>query len=453
MNKSKMIKKIDNIDEFNAIKTGYKTTTGLTTNNKDHHTMFFNKFKTQFNLKTKTNILWLSENHAFVYNYFKNNPTYKPTSKRSYYDTIANALLAIDKDKFKDDAKKYFQEARVIQEGVEKIRDDQALTESEKKNFICYETIVTKRDELIQQWKNDKGNKKLHMKMLILAINTYIPPLRLDFLTIELYEKKIPPPKNTTNYLWKHNNKYQLVINQDKVENKRKKQGLDREILDFHDNKFMNGSIMSELFDASFEILKRKYVLIAVTRQNESMTQSSYDSYLKGLFKKNVRQNILRKAFINHWHSDKQKLNLNEKKMLAQHMRHSYTIAQESYQKLEVEELCKDKVFKIKIKKNLKQPTIKELFKKMTIAESEPVQAVQAVQPVKEPFDVKLWNSNYQNLHRDRYRENSKKYYEENKDDKNRKKIIRYLKGGDGRVPSKKSIEKYDLKLVGGTWI
>jgi hypothetical protein len=454
---TKIVRKIDNKDEFDKIKTGYKSTEGLSKNNKEHYTMFYNKFKTQFNLTTKSNILWLAEHHDFVFNYFKNHPTYKPLSKRSYYNTISNTLLAIDKDKYKDVAKTIFQHSRAIQERVEKIRDDQQLTESEKNNFVCEEDIVHTRDGLIAQWNNNKGDKKLHMKMLILALNTYIPPLRLDMLDMEYYDKDIEPPEDNINYLWKHNNRYMIVMNYDKIENKRKKAGLDREILDLSiNNKFMNGKMCSELLDMSFDILPRKYVLIAVTRNNKPLSQGSYDSYLKTMFKKNVRQNILRKAYVNKYHADKAKLSLNEKKLLAKYMRHSYTIAQQSYRKLEVAELCKDTVIKpIKIKK--KQQSIKKMFKKMAIIDeieevkTDGIEEVKAVE--KEPFDIKKWNKKYQDEHRDKYKQNSKDYYEKNKDDKNRKKIIRYINGAEDRIPTNQSIDKYDLKFENGKWI
>jgi hypothetical protein len=444
---TKKVKKIDNEFEFDKIKTGYKSTKGLSKNNTQHYNMFYEKFKTQFNLTTKTNILWIAEHHDFVFNYFKNHPTYKPVSKRSFYDTIANTLLAIDKDKYKDIAKTIFQESRVIQEKVEKKRDDQELTVSEKKNFVCEEDIVNKRDVLIQQWNDNKGDKKLHMKMLILALNSYIPPLRLDWLDMEYYDKDREPPKNNTNYLWKHNNLYKIVMNYDKVENKRQKQGLDREILDLNiNNKFMNGKVLSDLLDMSFEILPRKYVLIAVTRQNEPLSQSSYDTYLKSMFKKNVRQNILRKSFVNKYHSDKAKLSLNEKKLMAKYMRHSYTIAQQSYQKLD------DKVIKksIRIKKN--QEIIKIKFNEMSIEDQDEVEEHKPVK--KEGFNIQKWNHEYQAKHRDKYIANSKSYYEANKDDKNKKKILKYINSDvDNRTPSNQSIEKYDLKFENGKWI
>ena len=70
---------------------------------------------------------------------------------------------------------------------------------------------------------------------LILAVNTYIPPLRLNWIDMEIYpervvegkvKKKIPanlpaPPEDDQNYLWEVNpGKWAMVINYDKVENK-----------------------------------------------------------------------------------------------------------------------------------------------------------------------------------------------------------------------------------------
>ena len=74
-------------------------------------------------------------------------------------------------------------------------------------------------------------DKKLNIYHLILALNTYIPPLRLNLINMEFHrERKAPPSNIQTNYLWeKTTGKWVIVLNYDKIENKRQAKGYDRE--------------------------------------------------------------------------------------------------------------------------------------------------------------------------------------------------------------------------------
>ena len=116
------------------------------------------------------------------------------------------------------------------------------MSDKDIQNFVP-EELEKKRMDVAEEWKNEPQNMKLNMANLILSINTLIPPLRLNFADMEVYPYRIvdgrptkpvptktPPPENNTNYLWEYETgKWAIVLNTDKIENKRlKKAYLDK---------------------------------------------------------------------------------------------------------------------------------------------------------------------------------------------------------------------------------
>ena len=83
--------------------------------------------------------------------------------------------------------------------------------------------------------KNPK-NLKLNMYHLLLAVNTYIPPLRLEWVDMNIWPPRLvegkprkvvaagPPPEDMENYLWEEKPlEWSIVINYDKIENRAKR--------------------------------------------------------------------------------------------------------------------------------------------------------------------------------------------------------------------------------------
>ena len=100
--------------------------------------------------------------------------------------------------------------------------------------------------------------------------------------------------------------KWAIVVNHDKVENQRlgKEVSLPRQIMYLDDEieGVTNGQKLNEIISKSLLYAPRNYPLIGLKTQ-QLMTASGYDSALREMFKpRQPRQNLLRKAFINHWH-------------------------------------------------------------------------------------------------------------------------------------------------------
>jgi len=110
------------------------------------------------------------------------------------------------------------------------------------------------------------------MAYLVLCLNTMAPPLRLDFLDMEIWKKKTEPPTDTTNYLWiKAKDDMIIVINQDKVSHHEKAKGirgmypLKNEIFNkTYNTQITNGVELMEILNDSLTALKRDHVLISL---------------------------------------------------------------------------------------------------------------------------------------------------------------------------------------------
>jgi len=85
-----------------------------------------------------------------------------------------------------------------IQQLIDKENEEYKLTDKDVKNFVSFELLVKQRDILYNQWMKDPKDLKLNMYHLILAVNTYIPPLRLNWVDMEFYPERLVDGKPKT---------------------------------------------------------------------------------------------------------------------------------------------------------------------------------------------------------------------------------------------------------------
>ena len=436
------VKMIDDKERFDAIPTGYKSISGIKNLPSDvvlnHYKTMFKKFKDQFKLKNMTNILWVAKHRDTIKNHYETHDKYQNSTKRIYMEALARTLLSIDKVKHKAFVRAIYVTTIQWQKDKDKEQEDQAMTKSETKNYICFSELAEVRDKLHEKWQSKKKDLNLHNQWLILALNTYLPPIRMDYVDMEFFKGKKEPPKNGTNYMWQNGEKFSVVMNSDKIEGKRTKKGLEREIFDMPTNSYMNGDKMMELLKESLDAFPRKYVLVSVQRPKEAMSRNSYYSHIKVALKetgKVPRQNLLRKIYINEMHHfHEPTLSLAQKKDIARRMRHTYETAQLNYEKLEIEQLCKPK------KKHKK--------KKDTEPEPEP----EPVQPQNGQFDLKQWSKTYYEANKEAIKKKRAERFDDKKYDILRAKIIRNLNNGTVAKPMKATKEKYSLVFEEGEW-
>lgn len=495
-----VVRKLDEQAQFAEIKTGLKTTSGLKRYEIDKYNSLFNQFREQglFGLTAadKGKLSWVADNLSEIEKYVKATyipPKYKPSTLRGYLEALANILLAIDKDKFKEVVRPMFNTGLSTQQLIDKATQESKLSEQEQSDFVTFPELVKVRDLMHSEWLKNPNDLKLNMYQLILAVNTYIPPLRLDWVDMNVYPPRLlagkpvppatymmatPPPINKMNYLWEQSpGHWAIVINHDKIEGKREKKGLARQViaLDEEIPGVTNGKRLSEIINKSLEVQPRNFVLIGIKNKGE-MSVSSYDAALATMFRpRQPRQNLLRKAYINYWHS--QNLPTGKLNEIAFRMRHTLGVAMGSYRKINIDgppEFEERKVpeppviaAKPQVILPIQPPTeVKSLpilppppvipVIAPARAPAPPAVAVPApVLPARKYFSPAAYAQNYRVVHADTIKVKARDRYNANSHKILRNKILSQLNKGVVTRPTAKSIELYGLRqdAFSGLWI
>ena len=320
------IKKLSNDNVFGAIKTGITDIKEMPLIVQKTYRSWMNKLG--FNEK---NMLWVASDPYEIINLI-NGSNLKITSKRIHYEALANILLAIDKNRFKNFVKNLYTVGIVIQQNVP--QGENEITEAESKTYVPYEEICAARNAI-----HSSVSLKNNMTHLILSLNTYIPPIRLDYLGMKVkYSDEAPPPIGdgvyNSNYLWineKTNNMW-IVLYKDKIGD------AILEIKDFVSKHthvlYINGDKMKDIIRESLTLYPREYLLCSPKDENIPMGMPTYNNMISQALHKKAKQNIFRKAYINYWHDSARLLSHNELKIIAMYMRHSLSTAISTYKKI-----------------------------------------------------------------------------------------------------------------------
>lgn len=424
------VKKIDNDDVFDDIPSNIKRSRTMKKKDRERYSVWYNHFKDTLTLKEKDNLAWVIPHHETILKYIKDTykePDFSPVSRRHHLEGLGNVLLSTDKIKFRGFVRQLFNEGKAIQIEADKERENGELNETDIYNYVSYSTLCKARDKLYDSWMDDKKNKKYNIYHMLLSVNTYIPPLRRQWNDMQIYIKASEPPKNNQNYLWGYEHgKWAIVINHDKIENKRKDLGKEREIFKLEDEikNVTDGNKLNELISLSLSYFPRKYLLSGIrTDGSMHMAETSYDQALGYIFEpKKPATNLLRKAYINHWHNQ----NLSPKilKQIAHRMRHTLGVAITMYKKTNI--INDDDI------------EIKDFKKKTT------VEKVEEPTPTKK-FIPKDYMKEYRLKNPIIVKEQRKELYEKNKKKILMNKILRNLNNGVVDNPSPLSIKNYGL--------
>jgi hypothetical protein len=325
------VQKIDNDVLFNSLITNIKTEQEL----KDAGTKIVNTYYKNFKNKLKINsngmLDWVPENIDKLIKIC--NSGNKLSSIRIMSEALSNLLLLINKDKYKQLCKDLFLKGINIQKNIDEIKGDQEYTESEDAAKIDFIDLV----ELRRKYQNMKGYKN-HIIYLLLCLNTYMPPLRLEYLSTDT--EAITYGNNQENYITDHDidintDTMMLYINKDKISNK---VGVAQ--LPFTDYKSKNGTKyifgnkMRKILRDSYITNPRKYVISSFYDMNAPMSVNSYYRILNNVIGKPVNQNAIRKAYINYFYDQDLKLTINDKDIIAMYMRNSVNVAESIYKKV-----------------------------------------------------------------------------------------------------------------------
>ena len=365
---------------------------------------------------------------------------YQPNTLKIMLNALSHILLAIDKNKFKEITRPLWNQSLKIAITHEDKNEENQMSKSEQKNWICFADLQKRRDEMIELWNKDKRNIKLessrkaHMYSLILAVNTLIPPLRLDWIGMKIWNKQEPPPKiGADAYLWQQRKgEWSIVINHDKVTHHSEKIKLGRAVFDISKEipGVTQGARLNQMISESLRIWPREFVLQSVRNPQMPMEATGYTASLKFMFKpKSPSQNILRKSFVNHYYP---LVNTSIKKQIAERMRHSVEVAMRSYIKD-----CKDG---------------DDVLENVQVVKKEGSTAKLAVKK-STYFDAKAYAKKYREENKEKLKAKRKEKYDQKKKEILRKKQVFSANAGYVKTVKQSTVDKYNLKQDdNGVW-
>lgn len=216
-----------------------------------------------------------------------------------------SAILAVFKhtpDMKKNEQKYYYewyQGFKQVHEEIDKRYKTNEPSDKQKDAYVSFEEIIKKRNEL------KKGSKE----RLLLALYTYLPPLRSDFNEVYIYIKA-PEKIEHDNYIMLYNTPL-LVLNEYKTV--RKKDIFQKELPE---------ELVLEIKD-SLKEEPRDWLFM--DRNEQPYRVNSYNRWvnrtLKKLFNKPLTISLIRHSYINSL--DFNKLSVIEKENIAKDMAHT----------------------------------------------------------------------------------------------------------------------------------
>ena len=211
---------------------------------------------------------------------FKHTPDIKKTEQKHYYD--------------------WYQGFKEIHQQIDQKYKMNQPTDKQQQAYVPYADIIRKRDELA------KGSRE----RLLLAMYTYLPPLRSDFNQIYLYDKK-PTSYEHPNYIRLFESSPKLILNEYKTVVKN--DSFEKEL---------PPELVTEIKD-SLEKEPREWLFM--DRNNKPYKENSYNRWvnrtLQKLFKKALTISLIRHSYINSL--DFNKMTIIEKEKIAKDMAHT----------------------------------------------------------------------------------------------------------------------------------
>ena len=359
------------------------------------------------------NYKWIAKNHKKIYEYITTHYENKNTLK-GHISVLSGILRELDT--LPGIQKKYSKIATDLNLELQTESKKQELLPQRKQNFVFFQDVVKRREDFRKLFEHDKTNNKNNLSWVLLSLYTMQPPIRMEYKNMKVVTAL---PKNTKqNFLLNKNNKYYVVIRDDKVV---KSHGPDQ---------FELSDELNEVINESLQAFPRKYILSTQRNGDYPINKQGFESLLKQCFSpQKVSVDILRSSYITNAYSDP-RMTLKMKDELARKMRHSATIAQREYQKIDVS--------------NAAHPDNLVITSHM-----QPQQEVTApivIEPRKY-FDLKKWRADYRKEHKEEINNKAKDDCKANKDAILRRHILWNLnKSQNTKVPKQASIEKYNLK-------
>lgn len=238
-------------------------------------------------------------------------------TKRNYYVFMASICRDLGETKLN---KYYCDKMYELKEKLMKVEEKNQLSANEYENWIPFNEIEKKREQLIKEFNEDKSNIKLNYQLLLVSLYTLQPPIRTEYCNMQIVNPKAKLDKDK-NYLIKNKNDFTLFIQKDKVHKHYEplKVKLDKQL--------------SKIISESLNQFPREYVFSPETNNETGLSDSSYRDLLNSVFKpKKVGVDVYRSAYITHYYAEHK--DISSRNELARLMRHSREQAEINYQKV-----------------------------------------------------------------------------------------------------------------------
>ena len=204
----------------------------------------------------------------------------------------------------------------------EKTDGDNQLDEKETKGFIKYELLKQIADNI--DYENIE-TKKEHMKYLLLKLLIYNPLRTNYYYTAEFSKGKTEKDKNYMLLLTLAGKQRAILhIGKDKVSKTKYFNNEEKKNIEIYDN-----GLIKLIYDS---LNKYPRELLITNEKGDKVSDKTILTYLRQITNnKNINVDMLRSAFITHQYN--KKLTYNQKKEIADRLRHSITTGQLRYLK------------------------------------------------------------------------------------------------------------------------
>ena len=144
------VKKLDVLAEFNEIKIELKTLGALKKHEAERYSVWYNHFKEQGKYvdKDKSKISWVGKHWEDIQEYIEgtySDPKYSQATLRNHLEGLANVLLAIDKHKYKEVVRPYYNQGLSIQQILDKANEQTRFDERDAA-ILFPKKVLSKRE-------------------------------------------------------------------------------------------------------------------------------------------------------------------------------------------------------------------------------------------------------------------------------------------------------------------
>lgn len=383
---------------------------------------------------------WIVKQHKTIYDTIINRKTnpYSINSRKTHLSVLAKVMRLENNNDLQNPLfLKYSLLSTELAKLIEEENNKQTLTPDQEKKWMSYEQLKT----LVM----DKYNKMYSGGVadmysgLIAELYVAHPPVRIDYGNVIIWKKKTKIPKNDKNYMVRDKNGNWCVY----LRTYKMAWKSGDAVIEFNKE-------LTKVIDDSLEYLPRKYLLTSVQNTDEPLGNSALQKKITNLFGCSV--NTIRKIYASYyfkkWGGKKSKL-----MVLAEQMLHDPSTMYDYYLKYVEGD--------VGFAENEDAPESSRQAQERTTAKKVSTQTGKeiATQTDKErllgdaKFTPVAYSSAYKKAHPDKAREDSRKYFQKNKEQVLRAKMIRNLNNGMTSTPTQASITKYSLRKVNNRWV